>query len=317
MAKLMTPLFIAGNFNREGKRIRAEHYADYSNGDISYSVWKTESLKNSFPVDDTDVYWLMVLLDGYLIPLNMTEKHIRNRYGFRHMVKQQYGSEENRERFYKEIRQKFEDPFCKECNSEINTALQKDAEIEKLLSSGDCAMVDFISDFLSHAAKSFEDCERDPANNYPDFIGAVVCGKLDKCKKLAEVYYSEKKKRMIERNKEAKMELEAEIRRTNQQAAQEVSEAERIIMNGGCVQNKTIEFFDGETRKDTKLIPYLMKKHHLNVPIRTFGWMGEKLNSASFSEGKCVRLNYMKTKNGKCSDSVWKCLAALAAAVNT
>lgn len=54
----------------------------------------------------------------------------------------------------------------------------------------------------------------------------------------------------------------------------------------------------------------------MNVPIRTQGWINEKLVSAMIEDGKCEKLQYYRAKGAQCSQKFFDCMNELIAKVN-
>ena len=68
-SKLMTPLFYDGNFNREGRRMRAVLEKEISDGTQTYRLWRAAGNPNqSYPRAGNDRYILYVEVNGYLAP---------------------------------------------------------------------------------------------------------------------------------------------------------------------------------------------------------------------------------------------------------
>ena len=73
-SKLMTPLFYDGNFNREGRRMRAVLEKEISDGTQTYRLWRAAGNPDqSYPRAGNDRYILYVEINGYLAPLGLTE----------------------------------------------------------------------------------------------------------------------------------------------------------------------------------------------------------------------------------------------------
>lgn len=86
-----------------------------------------------------------------------------------------------------------------------------------------------------------------------------------------------------------------------------VDNAAGLILNGGDLKNVDITFWeDRYTSKTYSLVNYMMGLYGINVPIRTKGWIKERLNSVRISEsGVVVGCNWMRSGRGKVSESFW------------
>lgn len=71
--KLMKPLFVKGNYNREGKRTRARLLKTIGKYNIWISAGKPD---NSYPANDKDQYYLYVQKDEWIVPLGATEHRL-------------------------------------------------------------------------------------------------------------------------------------------------------------------------------------------------------------------------------------------------
>lgn len=114
------------------------------------------------------------------------------------------------------------------------------------------------------------------------------------------------------RQKDAKFVLEA-----NQIAENALTVAKEIILNGGILKNEKVEFY--QTRYDYhsySIINYLMRQYGINVPIRTQGWINDKLSSVSIKNEKCDSLCFYKIKGAQGSQKFFDCMNELIVAVN-
>lgn len=59
------------------------------------------------------------------------------------------------------------------------------------------------------------------------------------------------------------------------------------------------------------IVNYLMRKYGVNVPLRTQGWINEKLTSVTIENGKCEHLRYMRAKGAQCSQRFFDCMSEL------
>ena len=59
-----------------------------------------------------------------------------------------------------------------------------------------------------------------------------------------------------------------------------------------CKNNSLCYYKEDGSLVETSLILYLMRKYHVNVPLRTQGWIKERLASATV-QGGLLRLRYL------------------------
>lgn len=103
----------------------------------------------------------------------------------------------------------------------------------------------------------------------------------------------------------------------NEQAEQIVNKAVEVIRNGGRLENCSVEFF--RSRYDSSgysVVNYLMRKYGVKVPIRTQGWINDKLVSAQIVDGKCENLRYYRAKGAQCSQKFFDCMNELIEKIN-
>ena len=98
-AKLMMPLFCNGMFNCGGRRIRAVHLYDVSDGEHRYRLWtKAGTPDIDYPRVESDRYLLYVEIHGYLAPLGMTEYFLTEHCGYLPAMRELYGGQNIGER---------------------------------------------------------------------------------------------------------------------------------------------------------------------------------------------------------------------------
>ena len=70
-ARLMKPLFYDGNFNRDGKKMRAVFEREISDGTVSYRLWRSDGKPDiQYPrCRENDNYLLYAEIRDYLVPL--------------------------------------------------------------------------------------------------------------------------------------------------------------------------------------------------------------------------------------------------------
>ena len=73
---------------------------------------------------------------------------------------------------------------------------------------------------------------------------------------------------------------------------------------------------DDGTLVETSLILYLMREYHINVPLRTQGWIKERLTTATVQEDFCGSVTYYRAKKSPCSQKFFDCMRDLIQAVH-
>ena len=124
-------------------------------------------------------------------------------------------------------------------------------------------------------------------------------------------------KKRLEQAAQREAEDQAFIAERNAQAEQIVNKAMEVLRNGGKLENQTVIFYESRYEHSSySIINYLMRKYGVNVPIRTQGWINEKLVCAKVEDGKCEHLQYYKAKGAQCSQKFFDCMNELLAKVN-
>ena len=145
-----------------------------------------------------------------------------------------------------------------------------------------------------------------------DYVGALILGELDKCVALSAVYRKKEDEVAKERRTKAEAEERAFCEEQNRLSEQAVQEAIRTIKDGGVLQNQTVKFYRSRYRCNAfSIVNYLMRKYGVNVPLRTQGWINEKLTSVTIENGKCEHLRYMRAKGAQCSQRFFDCMSEL------
>lgn len=283
--KLMTPLFYGGSFNREGRRARAVFVREVSDGTQTYRLWRSAGDPDrEYPHAENDKYYLYVEINNYLVPLGMTDYDLIDRCGFESAAQKLYGGKEKRGAWIDALRESG--------GSDAVTAAVAEERKEVERYGGDPArQTQYIHALLNDHVSTYLKSKENGGQTFPDFMGALILNELPKCVELSAVH---KAKRQTERDAQATRvaaEEKAYCEAQNRAAEQMVSEAVQIIQGGGVLKNSTIKFY--RSRYDASsysIVNYLMRRYHVEVPLRTQGWINDKLVNATIEAGECVHL---------------------------
>lgn len=155
--------------------------------------------------------------------------------------------------------------------------------------------------------------EKEYINNYrPDMIADI-----DNARAAWEERMNEKDKaKKAERIKEQ----QAEIKEDNERTAKIIESAKAILRNGGTLENEEItlrnenDYYEVKTRS---IINHLLDMYNISVPIRTRGFINERLASVTISADlKGVSYSYFRRENSKGSQKVYDLIYALIDKVN-
>ena len=309
-SRLMIPLFYDGKFNREGCRMRAVLEKEISNGTQSYQLWRSAGKPDlSCPRAGNDRYILHMEVNGYLAPLKMTDFILIDICGFEPAAQKLYGGKEKRGAWINSLRESGS-------SEAVSAALAEERKEIERYGSDPARQTEYIQNLLNGHVSTYLISKENGGQTFPDFIGALVMNELAKCVELSAVYRAKRQ----EENEAIQAHYEREeqefCKRLNGEAEQTVSAALEIIRNGGVLKNETVTFYQG--RHDSKtysIFYYLMRQYQVDVPLRTRGWINDKLVNATIQDGKCERLQFFRSKAGRCSQKFFQCMNALIRAV--
>lgn len=310
-SKLMTPLFYDGFFNREGRRMRAILDREIINGSTTYRIWRGVGKPDmEYPRAENDKYILHVEINGYLLPLEMTDYRLVQRCGFEAMAKRLYGGEEERNHHFDSLRQS-----CTE--AEIRAELRKEDELVEQYGAEPVCQAEYIQSFLEKKVNTYLESKESGGQTFPDFIGALVLDELAMCVQLSAVYKAKRQAENEARRARAAEEEKVFCEERNREAEQTVSDALQVIRNGGVLENITVTFYRSRYSSSSySIVNYLMREYRVDVPLRTQGWINDRLCSAVIKDGRCGSLRYLRRKNERGSQKFFECMNALIRAVN-
>lgn len=311
-SKLMTPLFYGGNFNREGRRMRAVLEKEISDGTQTYQLWRSAGKpKHSYSrTAENDKYILHVAINGYLAPLGMTEFRLIYNCGYEPAAQKLYGGKENRGAWINALQESGG-------NEAVSAAVaEEQKEIEQY--GGDpIYQTKYIQKLLADHVSTYLKARENGGQSFPDFIGALVLDNLAQCVELSAVYRAKRQAETAEHHAQVEAEERAYCETQNKAAEQMVSAAVQIIRDGGVLKNDTIKFYRScYSVSSYSTVNYLMRLYHVEVPLRTQGWINDKLVNATIEEGRCTHLQYLRSKGGRCSQKFFECMEALIQAVS-
>lgn len=278
--KLMTPLFYGGMFNREGRKMRAAFVREVSDGTQTYRLWRSAGRQDlEYPRAENDKYILHVEINGYLATLRMTDYVLIDHCGFAPAAQKLYGGEENRGAWIDSLRKSGGE-------TPVSTALAEEQEEIERFGRDPARQVEYIKSLLDGHVSTYLASRENGGQTFPDFTGALVLDDLAKCVELSAIY-----------------------REKNQAEEEAVSAAIKIIQEGGVLDNSTVRFYQSRYSSSSySIVNYLMRLYHVDVPLRTQGWINEKLVNITIKDGKCGHLQYLRSKGTRCSQKFFTCM---------
>ena len=298
--KLMMPLFCNGMFNCNGHRIRAVHRYDVSNGEHRYRLWTKTGIPDiDYPRGESDRYLLYVEIHGYLAPLGMTEYFLTEHCGYLPAMRELYGGAEHRRTYFDGLQK-----------SAIEEAVAIERTVIYHLGKESPRQADYIYGILNEHLMRYTASKESEGKTFPDYIGALMADELDHCIQLSKIYRSLKQQEDEVRQAQIAEQDRVYQQSVNTEKEKAVGAALQIIRSGGTLKNDTLCYYkDDGSFVETSLILYLMREYHIDVPLRTQGWINEKLTSVTIENGKCEHLRYMRAKGAQCSQRFFDCMS--------
>lgn len=309
-SKLMTPLFYRGNFNREGRRMRAVLEKEIFDSTQTYRLWRSAGKPDmEYNRIENDKYLLHLEINGYLAPLGLTDYNLTDRCGFEPAAQKLYGGKENRGKWIDSLRESGG-------NNAVSAALAEEREEIERYGGDPARQAEYIQKFLNEHVSAYLRSRENGGQTFPDFIGALVMNELSKCVELSAVYRAKQQAEEEARRTRIEAEDKAYCEEQNQVAQQIVSEALQIIRNDGVLENTTVIFYWGRRSFQVySLVNYLMRQYAVSVPLRTQHWIRENLCSATIRDGRCSEYQYYRKKGCRGSQKFFEYMNALIRAV--
>lgn len=305
-AKLMMPLFYSGAFNSGGKRMRAVLVGTVSNGTESHELWQDAGKPDiEYPRAENDAYILHVRVRDYLVSLGMTEFALIDQCGYPAAVRELYGDMDGRRQLFSRLRSESQE-------TAIMDAITREREAIEQLGREPARQADLITEILNRHVSTYRASKESDGDSFPDFIGALVLDEVSECQSLKLKYQEKQRVRGLERQAKEEQEDRAFCEEQNHLAEQKVQEAKSTLCNGGILKNEVIKFYRNRYNPLIySIVNYLMRQYGVEVPIRTQGWITDKLASVTVANGCCVSLQYFRTKGGQGSQRFFSCMNEL------
>ena len=240
------------------------------------------------------------------MPLGMTEYRLTERCGYLPAMQELYGGAEHRKAYFDHLQ-----------GMTVGEAVAiEDAAISRLGKEAS-RQADFIHSILKEHLARYTISKENGGETFPDYIGALMADELDHCMQLAEAYSEHRAQKDAARRAEAAEQERAHRQAVNAEKEKVVHAALQTIRSGGTLQNVSLRYYkDDGTLVETSLILYLMREYHINVPLRTQGWIKERLTTATVQEDFCGSVTYYRAKKSPCSQKFFDCMRELITAVH-
>ena len=144
-----------------------------------------------------------------------------------------------------------------------------------------------------------------------------MADELDHCIQLSKIYQANKQQEDEIRQAQIAEQDRVYQQSVNTEKEKAVGAALQIIRSGGTLKNDTLCYYkDDGSFVETSLILYLMREYHIDVPLRTQGWIKERLASATVQEDFCGSVTYYRARKSQCSQKFFDCMWDLITAVH-
>lgn len=297
MAKLMTPLFVNGTFNRNGNKIRVDLLKTVSNGADTFKIYQPAgNPENDHPQAENDKYYLLFEVNGYLSPLSMTEWTLEGVCGNDAAVYEIFGSREEYAEYYRGENHSSAERL--EMNKRLEEAVHK-------IGSEPERQAAYIRRRLDNEITIYQNSKENGGQTFPPCVGACALGELEEWQRLKAVYAVVREAEERERRRTAEEEERQEQARMAAERQAELEQAEKEIREHSRIENRSIQ---GEN-----LLLALCRKNGVSVPIRTAGWIKKWL--AAFSVNESGSPTYYLYRGGKRSEAAFDVLKNLYSAI--
>lgn len=147
-ARLMKPLFYDGNFNRDGKKMRAVFEREISDGTVSYRLWRSDGKPDiQYPRAENDNYLLYAEIRDYLVPLRITDFYLIDHAGYPVAVAELYGNKDARNDYFDNLRKSGDDAVLE--------AVRRERERIMLLGSDPACQASYIKKLFDNNVACF------------------------------------------------------------------------------------------------------------------------------------------------------------------
>ncbi len=313
-AKLMKPLFDGNNFNQAGRRMRVAFWGEVSNGTVCFRLWQSAGKPDiSYPRAENDKYLLYAEINEYLVPLRETEYSLITHCGHALAIAELYGDEEQRDKYFDELRKQ------EQAYTIMEEVWAQESETIIRYGSDQSRQADFIQAYMSSCVETYRESKENGGETWPDFSGAAVLGELDACVELSKTYQARREAKRQKAHQAEIMKRQAHAREENEKTEAKIQSALEILRRGGTLENERIKVYalteDGCKGSEYSIINHLMRLFEIKTPLRTQGWINDKLISVTILDGRYSGGSYYKRKGGTCSQAFFSYMNDLIAAV--
>lgn len=130
---------------------------------------------------------------------------------------------------------------------------------------------------------------------------------IDACWESRKVFAQKREQIRQERNKKQEEENQKFVEEQNAEAEKKIAAAIQIIKDGGTLENENVVFYrDIYNSSSYSIINYLMRTNRVNVPIKTQGWINDRLVHVVITKEGRISTRFWKRKNSKGSEKFYE-----------
>lgn len=135
---------------------------------------------------------------------------------------------------------------------------------------------------------------------------------IDACMESRKAFAKKREQISKERKEKREAEDQQYVAERNAEAEKMIAAAIEVIKNGGTLENDRVVFY--RSKYDSiaySIVNYLMRKNGVNVPIKTQGWINDKLIQVEVTKDGGVSGRFWKTKGSNGSQKFFECMLEL------
>ena len=145
-----------------------------------------------------------------------------------------------------------------------------------------------------------------------EYLKYICPSLIDACWESRKAFAQKHEQIRQERKAQEDAEDQKYATECNTEMKKQIVAAYEVIRNGGTLENSDVLIYESRYNSHTyKIVNYLFRQNGVNCPIKTQGWINDKLIRVIISPEGAVNVQFWKSKNGKCSEKVFDCLLKL------
>ncbi len=265
------PLYVDDKFNKEGKLEAMRYMFTASNGKETYALYIVH--RGTVEADisqSTDLkYNLYALVDGWAVPLGITEYILRKKAAQMATEIALYGGEEGQREFCCKIHREHS---IAEAEKLMDEQRAKELETEGQFLYDNVCIADYITSRLQWHIQDYLAYKDGAEHHSLNFVGAVFANDLDHCSHLYEEREKERERKREEQRRKYEEEERRKLEAALKKKAGKLNKAEKVLLDGGIIS-------------DGSIICDLALRHDVKIPYLTSLWIANSFDNCEIREG--------------------------------